>query len=222
MPLRRGGNVVPESITRRMRSERTPSVPGDARQRVQVGAALGLDDARYRRHRAGKAGLLGHPGMLPAPGRAIAERIGEMPDIAVERGLRNRPPHRHLAQRVGVLQVRQHGIVHRRTSDRHQRIGRKPGEIVPVHRCFARQRRKIDRIALAEIVDRERQIRRRQRAHPARQKIIELIFLRRRRDIEALLLAVHHQADAILARDHLLQAPATTPRQGRPGNAVGR
>ena len=77
------------------------------------------NDARYRRSRAGEAGLLGHRDMLPAKGGAIAERIGEMPDIAVERGLRDRPAHRHLARCVGVLQVRQHRIVHRRASNRH-------------------------------------------------------------------------------------------------------
>ena len=67
------------------RAQRTqPAVPGDARKRVQTGAARRLDHARYRRRRADKARLRGHPGMLPAKGSGVAERIGEMPDLATE------------------------------------------------------------------------------------------------------------------------------------------
>src|SRR5712692_8011510 len=51
------------------------SVPGDARKRLQIGSAFGLDHARYRRHRAGEAGLLGDPDMLPAKRTAIARPI---------------------------------------------------------------------------------------------------------------------------------------------------
>src|SRR6266480_3763550 len=59
------------------------SVPGDARQRVQAGPAFRLDHARDCRHRAGEIGLRGNYDMLPAKRSAIAERIGEMPDVAL-------------------------------------------------------------------------------------------------------------------------------------------
>ena len=164
---RTGGNIMPGQHDAHHAQRTLSAVPGDARQRVEVGVPLRLDHTRNRRYRAGKAGLLRHLQMLPAPGFAVAERIGEMPDVAAKGGLGDRLAHRDLALRVGIPEVRQHGIIHRRAADRHQRIGRKLRQIVPVHRRAARQRREIDRIALAEIVDGERQIRRRQRPHPA-------------------------------------------------------
>ena len=129
-----------------------------------------------------------------------------MADVAVERGLRDRPAHRHLAQRVGVFQVGQHGIIHRRASDRHVGIGRKPGQILPVHHGLPRQRRKVDGVALAQIIDRERQIWRRQRAHPACEEFIELHLQGRGSDLEMPLLAIDYQTDPALARNDLLEA----------------
>ena len=102
-----------------------------------------------------KPGLPGHHRMLAPPRFAIAERIGEMFDVAVERGLRDRLAHRDLAQRVGISEVGQNGIVHRGASDRHQRIGRERGEIFPIQRSLARQCSEIDGISPAEIVDRK-------------------------------------------------------------------
>jgi hypothetical protein len=61
-----------------------PSVPGDPRQRVQIGVALGLDDPRDRRYRAGETCLLRHHEVLAAPGFLVAERISEMPDSAAQ------------------------------------------------------------------------------------------------------------------------------------------
>ena len=51
-----------------------------------------------------------------------------MPDVAVKRRVRDRPPHRHLAQRRRVFQVRQNRIIHRGASERHIRVG---GELHP-------------------------------------------------------------------------------------------
>ena len=98
--------------------------------------------------------------------RAIAERICEMPDIAAERDLSHRPAHRDLARRIGLLQVGQHRIVHRRASNRDVAIGRQLSQIVPVHRGLARQL-KVDRVACAEILDQQRSDGRPERAHPA-------------------------------------------------------
>ena len=100
-----------------------PAVPGDARQRVQIGAALGSTTPGSADAALAKPDLLGHRHVLPAKGVAIAERIGEMPDVAVEGGLRHRLAHRHLALGIGVFQARQHRIVHRGAADRHIRIG---------------------------------------------------------------------------------------------------
>ena len=182
-----------------------PPVPSDTRKHVQVGSAFRFHDARYRRRRADEAGLRGHHDMLSAKGGAIAERVGEMPDIALERGLRDRPPHRHLAQRSRVLQVRQNRIVHCRATNRDKRIGRELRQIVPVHRRLARQRREADRVSPAEIVDRGRNLKRRERAHPILEKLVKLVFFEGRFDIEMPFGAIHHEAQAILARDHLFK-----------------
>ena len=82
-----------------------PPVPGDTRQGVQVRPALRLDDAGHCRSCAGKPRLCGHRNMLPAKRSAIAERIREMPHIALERGLCYRLAHCDFAQRIGLCQV---------------------------------------------------------------------------------------------------------------------
>ena len=57
-------NVMPGQHHAHHAQRTLPSVPGDARQRVQIGIALRLDDARHRRCRAGEADLLRHRHML--------------------------------------------------------------------------------------------------------------------------------------------------------------
>ena len=128
-----------------------------------------------------------------------------MHDVALKRGLRDRPPHRHLAQRSRVAQVRQNRIVHCRASNCDKRIGRERRQVVPVHRCLARQRREVDRVSPAEIVDRGRNLRRRERAHPILEKLIKLVFFGGVLNIEMPLGAIDHEAQAILARDHLFK-----------------
>src|SRR5260370_872890 len=73
--------------------------------------------------------------------------------------------------------------------------------------------------------------RRRQRAHPTLKKIIQLRFFGSISDMEALLLAIHHKADAILTRNHRFKRKppglAETVRKRRrhingEGNAVLR
>jgi hypothetical protein len=86
----------------------------------------------------------------------VAERIGEVRDRAVQRGLGNRLAHGHLALRVVRFEVRKRRIVHGGAADRYQRIGRELCDIVPIHRRAARQRCEVDGIARAEIVDRKR------------------------------------------------------------------
>ena len=201
---------VPEETWRQKNhahgTQRTlPPVPGDTRKHVQVGSAFRFHDPGYRRGRADEAGLRGHHHMLPAKARAIAERIGEMPDVALKGGLRDRFSHRHLAQRSRVLQVRQNRIVDRRASNGDKRIGREHRQVVPVHRCLVRQRRQVDRVSPAEIVDRGRNLRRRQRAHPVLEELIKLVFFGSVTDIEMPLGAIQNEAQAILARDHLFK-----------------
>ena len=123
----------------------------------------------------------------------------------MERGVDDRVRHRHLAQRDILLQGRQRRIIHRRASERHHRIGGELVEVGPVHEGLARQCREIDRVSPAEIAERGRQIRRREPAHPALDIFIDLVFLFDGPDLEMLLLAIDHQAEALLLRDDLLQ-----------------
>src|SRR6202035_2346855 len=95
-----------------------PAVPGDTRQRVQIGPPLRLDNAWYRRYGAEETRLFSHHRVFTAPRCAVAKRIGEMPDAAMERSLCDRPPHRHFALRNRVLQARQDRVTHRGASER--------------------------------------------------------------------------------------------------------
>ena len=201
-----GGNSAPDRITRMARSERrrpSQAIRGSASRSVRPSVS---NDAGDRRNSTDEARLLRHRHMWRSQRCAIAERIGEMPDVAMERGLRHRPAHRHFPRRVGILQVRQ--IPDSSPSRfRSSPCGSAASfrQIIPVHRGLARQRREVDRITRAEILDRERAIRRRQRTHPAREEKRRADISRMWSDIETLLLAIHHEADAALARDHLLE-----------------
>ena len=122
---------------------------------MEVGAPERLDHAADGRGGAGEPRLLRHDNMLPAPGAAVAERIGKMLDVAVEGGLRHRLAHRDLALRLSVAQARQRRIVHRRAADGDIGIGGKLRQIVPVHPGLPRQFLDVDGIALAQILDGE-------------------------------------------------------------------
>ena len=128
-----------------------------------------------------------------------------MPDLALERGFLDRLSHGHLAQGRAIAQVRQGMIIHSCAADRHQRVGGQLGKVAPAHHGLARQRRKIDRIALAEIADRSRKVCRRQLPQPAREELVGIILLCDRLRCEAPLAPVDHQADAAFVREDLFQ-----------------
>ncbi len=146
---------APDRIARMARSERcrpSQAIRGSACRLVRPSASTtpGIADTALA-----KAGLLSHRSMLRAPRCAIAERIGEMPDIAAKRRLRDRSAHRHFAR------ARPRPSMSTRPDSSRSRFRSSPvgsaasfRQFGPVHRCLARQRREINGVSLAEIIDR--------------------------------------------------------------------
>ena len=78
------------------------------------------------------------------------------------------------------------------------------GKVRPVHECLARQCPEVDgyRLQMSWIAAKDRALAV-SASNP--REIIELVFFRRARDVEMQFLAVHDQAQAAFARDHLFK-----------------
>ena len=138
-----------------------------------------------------------------------------------ERGFEHRAAHLEFPPCRLVGRLAEHDVIDRMRPDGHQRIGRHLADLRPGHAQLLAMGRHVDAVPAGEVAhEGEDLLLGRLCAQPPVERIVDFLLGAGARALDAALLSVHQQHDAVVARDHLFERDP--PKLTEPIRKAGR